>query len=265
MIDDISSSIRSHYQNRATSPLIKTFVIMWAIWNYKLLFTLFSGMPVHYKFDYIENYIYTSEWVMFSNGLLYPLLTALLFIFIYPWPARFVYEYTHRRERELTTIKKKIEDETPLTIEGSRKIIGKVLQLEKEIHTKLAKKEREIERLTELVHKLQSDNPSPKLPVDESINKVAGPAKVIKKLVVEVDENQFNLLKMIADNKGWVTEDNLFNQSTFNQIRTEYYLVDLENKGYVKRYYDHDTMKDSCELTERSRHLLLESEESEKI
>lgn len=259
MIEDISKSIRSHYSNRVTSPLIKTFVIMWAIWNYKLLFTLFSAMPAHYKFDYIERYIFINEWVMFSNGILYPLLTTLLFIFIYPWPARFVYEYTHRKEQELAAIKKKIEDETPLTIEGSRKIIGKVLQLEKEIHTRLEKKDKEIERLTELLHQLEQRDTSPRLPANEQTGK-AGPAKVIKKLVIEVDENQFNILKMIADNQGWLTEDNLFGQSTFNQIKTEYYLVDLENKGYVKRYYDHDTMKDSCELTERSRHLLLESE-----
>jgi hypothetical protein len=117
VIDELSKTIRAQLHERVSSPLLATFSIAWLVWNYKFILILFASVPLGEKFQIIDAVAFPSGISILLNGFVYPLATALALIFLYPIPARYVYEYAKKRQRELKEIQQKIDDETPLTKE----------------------------------------------------------------------------------------------------------------------------------------------------
>lgn len=142
MFDDLIKTIKAQLYDRIASPLFSSYLISWVGWNYKFLLTLFSGMKVKEKLDFISSVIYPSFSYLFLHGAIYPLITSLLIIFVYPYPAKFTYEFYRRRQVELKEIQQKIDDETPLTKEEAKKIRTDALIMTIEF-------EKEIEKLRE--------------------------------------------------------------------------------------------------------------------
>ncbi|MES9946761.1 MAG: hypothetical protein ABW080_17545 [Candidatus Thiodiazotropha sp.] len=157
MLDELTKSIKANLYERAVSPLFGTFVVSWVIWNYKFLFVLGSSMEVQEKFEYIEYFIYTDALACLLYFLIYPLITTTAFIFLYPYPSKYVYEYWHRRQKELKEIKQKIDDETPLTVEESRAIRRELLKLESEYDEEITRKESEINKLKDIVKEFENE------------------------------------------------------------------------------------------------------------
>lgn len=94
MMTDILDSITATLRERLVSPLAGSFVISWLIVNYKVVVILLSNMKPHVKFAYIEQHIWTENSQTLLYGLIYPLAAALSYIFIYPWPARWLMQYS---------------------------------------------------------------------------------------------------------------------------------------------------------------------------
>ena len=157
MFEDVSKSIKSSLYDRVSSPLFGAFTLSWGIWNYKLLLTLFSSMDVQDKIKHIETILYPDSQALLLTGFAYPLIASVLFIFIYPIPARFIYQYWHSQQINLKKIKQKIEDETPLTIEESRDIRREILNLESQYDAELNRRGAENDRLRELVRDLENE------------------------------------------------------------------------------------------------------------
>ncbi len=156
MIDDISKSIKASLYDRVTSPLFGAFAISFLFWNYKTVLILFSSMSALEKIDYIENTIYKGYWALTLNGGVFPLLSAILFIFIYPKPAELIYEYWNKRQRDLKIIRQKIEDETPITIEEGRVLRRNFTLLEKKYDGEIQHKSQEILDLNKTIKKIRS-------------------------------------------------------------------------------------------------------------
>lgn len=142
MFDDLIKTVKAQLYDRVTSPLFSCFFISWIGWNYKFIFVLFSGMKVDEKFKYIGLYIYPDNYEIALHGLLYPLLTTLFVIYLYPYPARYTYAFYRKRQVELKEIQQKIDDDTPLTKEEAKKI-------RKDAFTMNIEFEKEIEKLRE--------------------------------------------------------------------------------------------------------------------
>ena len=150
-MEEFVKSLKAHLYERTTSPLFGTFVVSWVVWNYKFVMIVFSSMNVLAKFDFIENQLYP-DWLsiaIFGIGL--PLATSAIFIFGYPYPARFVYSFVRRRKKELLEERQKIEDETPLTREESRKIRRDIARLQLEFEKELEREQAENTRLRQLI------------------------------------------------------------------------------------------------------------------
>ena len=129
-MENILQSIKAHLYDRTTSPLSGAFLISWGIWNYKFIVVLFSSLSVDEKFEYISSVLYVT-WLDYSlTGVVFPLITTVFLLFVYPYPSKLVYEFWRNRQKELKEIKQKIEDETPLTIEETREVRRLSLQLE---------------------------------------------------------------------------------------------------------------------------------------
>lgn len=155
MLDEFSKSLKASLYDRMVSPLFGAFLISWCLWNYRFVLVLFSSMKIDKKFTYIDQILYPHQFPYslyeFFPLFVGPLLAAILFIILYPYPAKWVYRYARTRQKELKEIRQKIEDETPLTIEEAQKIRKNHLLAQMEFQKDLDQKESEITRLKKLV------------------------------------------------------------------------------------------------------------------
>lgn len=151
MIDDISNSIKAELYGRTASPLFGAFFLSWSVWNWKFWLVVFSGLEIVEKITFIDGQLYSGFWQPVFFLFLGPLSTALLYIYAYPIPARFVYRHSGQQQKELRKIKVEIEDETPLSQDEHNRLRQKVSNLESAYYADLANKDSEIERLRALI------------------------------------------------------------------------------------------------------------------
>ncbi len=148
MLDELLKSARQQIVDRMSSPLLGSFAVAWCLWNYKFLVILFSAASVTKTFELIETLVFPDLHSVLLRGFVFPTVTAIAYIFLYPYPARFVFGFTQRRQREINQLRQQIEDETLLTSEESRRIRNQVVAVE-------AAHRKEVDRLNEEVTKLR--------------------------------------------------------------------------------------------------------------
>lgn len=146
MNDEVARSIFSNIQDRAVSPLLGAFVISWSIWNYKLILAILAFIPLDDKISFIEQVLYPDIWgsVLFLGAG--PLITSLAFIFLYPFPARFVFRFWRTQQKMLRDIRLNIENESLLTLEESKRIRKQILEIQADYDQQIRKIEGEVER-----------------------------------------------------------------------------------------------------------------------
>lgn len=224
MIDEILKSIRSQLYERAVSPLMGSFFISWAAWNYKFIMLLFSNSVITEKYRLIDEVLYVNWCQIYLSGALYPLLTALFFIYAYPIPAKYAFVYSRNRKKEISDIKKVIEEETLLTVKQSRAIKNEVYSLEQEYLQELERKNNEIEKLKENANTQEySTERRPEVSTKENNDKIT--------------DSQLLLLKAIGKTSDKVRESMLVNNTEGGHVKAKYDLGELEKNKYVKRYH----------------------------
>lgn len=151
MLDDISKSIRADLYERASSPLLGAFLTSWLIWNWKTVLVVFSGMEVIEKVNHIDAVIYSEFWPSVIFLLAGPLATALLFLYLYPIPAKHVYRHFREQQKSLKAIKVEVEEDTPLSQEEHNKLRRRISDMESAFYEELTRKDAEIDRLRSLL------------------------------------------------------------------------------------------------------------------
>lgn len=150
-MDELLKSVRQQIDERLSSPLLGTFVISWCLWNYKFLVILFSAAQVTQTFKLIEAIAFPDIASILLRGVLYPLFTSAIYIFAYPYPARLVYRFVHRARKALEDERRVIEGQSLLTLDESRRIRTAREQLEMEHNNEVDRKNKEIDRLREVL------------------------------------------------------------------------------------------------------------------
>lgn len=224
MLEQIFGSIRGQIDERLSNPLAGSFLISWCLWNYKFFVILFSSESVLKTFELIEIIVFPDIKTMLIKGLLYPAITSAAYIFIYPYPAKYVYEFSRKRQREIAEIKRRIEEETPLTIAESRQIRAELARVESEHTEQLDKKDREIERLKTQLSNYESA-------------KTNDPPKAPLKKQTTIENSQLELLRFVEKYDGKAPEKALLKESKNSQVKTEFDLGELVNKGLLERNY----------------------------
>lgn len=250
MVDEILKSAKAQISERIASPLIGSFVISWCLWNYKFLVILFSSASVSQTFALINAIVFPTAWSIVLNGILLPTLTALAYIFAYPYPAKYVYEFTRRRQKEVNEVRQRIEDETLLTIEESRKIRAEVLQTEK-AHQEI------VDRLNGEISRLKLEMTSP--PID-SPPEQSNTNNLSKQ---ELTPTQLALLKLLEKAGGKQEEDVLIRASKESKVKTEFDLGELVKLELLRKRYDQRAGAYVYEFLHEGRRILLESASSE--
>ncbi|TCK60984.1 hypothetical protein [Seleniivibrio woodruffii] len=123
MLEDTIKSIKAYLYDRTTSPLFGAFITSWVLWNHRFVMAIVFGDGLQEKYDMMDKAICASFLGLLSQWFVLPLLTAILYIFIYPWPARKIYAYTKTQQMKINKLKNEIEGNRLLTTEESRKIL----------------------------------------------------------------------------------------------------------------------------------------------
>jgi hypothetical protein len=115
---DIWASMVSHINERTTNPLTFSFIFSWIAWNYRFIMIVISELPIKEKLEFLKtNY---PDWnLAWQEGLLFPLLTSLVYVFIYPFITEKVVNFYRHRQVLLANSVKQIEKERILTKEDA--------------------------------------------------------------------------------------------------------------------------------------------------
>lgn len=215
---DLFSEIKLQLYERTTSPLLGAFVISWCLWNYDFLLILISSDDPMSKLKSIEANIFSNDWWWIIYRVGGPLGTALAYIFLYPFPAQYVYRYTKFQHQKMKKIQQEAEDLTPLTIEESRKVWENSRSKVGKIAERLAEAEAEIERLEdalkaadsdrdEMSQKLQSVSKNEEIRLQPEVRKFELPVPIGSIAPKDPEDNSNDVIKKAFDKKRALSED----------------------------------------------------------
>lgn len=85
-------SLKQQISERFNSPLLLSFGVSWLAWNYKVLVVLFSELEPLVKFELIQR-LYPEISDLLGTALLFPALSALTFLLVYPFASRMMLRY----------------------------------------------------------------------------------------------------------------------------------------------------------------------------
>lgn len=250
MFEEIIKSSKEQVSDRLSSPIVGSFLVSWCLWNYKFIVILFSDATVLRTFQLIETIAFPTIWTIFLNGFLFPALTATAYIFVYPYPAKLVYAFTRRRQKDILEIRRLIENETPLTIEDSRKIRAQVLEADLRHKNETDNLNTELTRTKDLLEKSLQSN-------------VISSASVDAKKTSILEPSQLKIMQRLAELGGKVLRRSLISQNGQSKVKNEYDLGELEHYAFLVKNYDAEFEDMRYEFTHEGRRTLLVAEQNE--
>ena len=274
-------SIRFQVYERLNSPLFGAFALSWAGWNYRFIFVLFfSDLKVVDKFNYIDSVLYSTKWSLWSFCLVYPAVTASVFILVYPIVSRGFYSYWLKRQREQKEMRDKIEDAILLTQEESRDIRLQMIKVEesyKETISRLSKendllrgRQNEHERLveehkatqatkTELEGQLLSLRDELKN-LREGLAKTETVSETLSKNSTFVEKGTLALVEMLAKRNGSMDRELIYQEFATQfkdaKVRVDFYIDGATKQNWIRTDFVKGASKVS--LSEGGRRLAVE-------
>jgi hypothetical protein len=231
MFLDFMKQLRVLLYERISSPLLSTFVVSWLVWNYQIVLAIFAGTDLEKKI-YILNALLnfeSSPWRL----LIGPALTTLVFIFLYPYPARGVYWFWHIQQNRLRELRQKIEKQALLSEDDRQRIYAAMYESDTRHQSEMAKRDAEIQRLKDLYE-------TPKNPSQELVTQMANAQEQAERLRLtkRLPEREDKFLWIVgkADSAGrTVSEDDVISEMGIDKTEGRYYAEDLAAKGFVSR------------------------------
>lgn len=258
MIEDLSKTIKAQLYERVNSPLLASFALSWVSWNYRFVIVLFSSMGAPEKFKYIDENLYKTIEEIAYRGAIYPLLTSLFLIFIYPFPAKWVYEFSRKQQRKLKEIQQQIDDETPLTKDEARKLRKEMIKASEEYEQELDKRAAEITRLKEL---MAPEDVSLDYLIDKNRNQKRDSYQSSNNNSSLLSLEQVELLQMIgespADQLSEGTIISSLKEYGMDQIHAKHILDVLLNRKFISVSYNQTTGERYFTITPAGREYLV--------
>ena len=161
-MEDAIKSIKAYLYDRDSSPLTGAYLIIWCIWNFRLLLIIFSSDSISIKFVNIEYYLFQPSYFfdyscIFGPIWVYvmPLILALLYLLALPHFSLKIYEKTLEHRKKLNEKKQAIENQVLLTKEESIKIRRETYRAAEEYEEEIRKKD---ELISDLRYRLEEIN-----------------------------------------------------------------------------------------------------------
>lgn len=155
LLSEFLAGMRRVLSERLVSPLFPAFAIAWLGTNYKFVMTIFSDDTLAQKFAVIDALFPTWQVDALQGGIL-PLLIALAYILIYPYPAKWVYAYALWRQRELLRTRQESEEARLLTKEESDRLRAYYYDQRRQFEGQLRERTELIEELNAKISALEN-------------------------------------------------------------------------------------------------------------
>ena len=244
IIDEIDSRIKS--------PFFGYFLFSLVAFNWEEIFYLIVDIgSVSQRIEYFHKGtdVYTL--------LVYPFLAASAYAIIYPWLNYFF--------MKLST--KPSELRNTLQAESEHKLIEKKQELEEARSEALKSAENELidrakrdasldeikdensrKNLQSEIEKLRKDRDALSASIQDSKNSNSH----------SLSKEQIEILRLITSNGGSLFESGIVKESTFDKVKTEYLLEDLEAQGYLEKGFHNGAEEYYYDLTLKSKKLMVE-------
>jgi hypothetical protein len=242
MLNDLLQSTKETLTERLSSPLLGSFAVAWCLVNYKFLVILFSAASVTQTFELIDTVAFPNSKAVWLNGVIRPLSLALAYVFVYPYPAQFIYGFTHRMRKETNRIRQQIEGETPLTLEESRDLRAEYIELDRRNQEMADRLNAEIARLKAELDQVRA----PFKPILDNSERLYG-----------ITPSQVKLLRLLNEFGGVATESRLIDLSEAPKLKVEFDLGELHQRGLLERNYDPQEHQFAYSFTHDGRRVLL--------
>lgn len=243
MLEEVLNSAKTTLLERLASPLFGSFAVAWCAWNYRFLVVLFSDASVTTTFELIDTVAFPTPWSVAVKGFFLPMISTLVYVFVYPYPAKLVYGFTRRRQKEINQLRQQIEDETLMTKEESRAFRLEYLERER------LWKERLDGLVTENETLKAALQPAPKEIAEAP--KSPEPEKMPRK---EVLPSQLEILKLLGQKGVPVEEQWLLGAISGQRLQKDFDLGELQGRKLIRR----DGLNDTYQITHEGRRLLLD-------
>jgi len=118
-LKDFWESLVAATRDRTTNPLTFSFALSWTLSNYRFFAVLLSEGPVKERLQQISE-MYPCTWETYAGrALLVPFVLSLIYVFAYPYVARWVITFSRQRQVTLANELKGIEGKRLLTEDES--------------------------------------------------------------------------------------------------------------------------------------------------
>jgi hypothetical protein len=228
-VDDLIKSFKAQLYDRVTSPLLSSFLISWVAWNHRIFFVLTtSDLKLKERFDFADNLLYPTWKEVLGRGLMWPLLSALALLFLYPIPGRWVYEYVRKEQKRLKEIQQRIDDDTPITQQEAKELRAALRKADADFQKELAARDEVIVRLKSELAKTEQTSETPTDPSPSGdIN------KGLRLSGERIDEKQIALLRRVAESPDGLTASLALRYSDEDPVIAQYNLDELVKRSFV--------------------------------
>lgn len=142
---DFLDSLRETIKDRLSSPLIGPYIIAFLACNYKAFVFLFSGLGPGEKIAEIDA-LYAHD-----KGLLevfaLPLAIALFYVFLYPFPARWIMRFTLYQNHLTRSMQQQVLEQALLTREEAQELVASFRKEKSALEDEIATYDRMVSRL----------------------------------------------------------------------------------------------------------------------
>ena len=243
MLEDFEKSVKATLYDRLASPLIGSYITAWCVVNYRMILIIFSSMPYPQKVQHIDA-LFVPWWrYLISYGV--PALVSALYIFVYPYIAKWVFKKWQQYIKDKRDIRNSIEEQALLTQEESAKIREDFLRRKIELNSLLADRDKEISELNDEIKLLQKKlEEQQKTNTDKRLDDLEDALSWKDLRSVRLSEKAALLLRQIVDS-GYenisVVHTNMRDLLIVgkSQISFDYdnrkYFNELINNGFIKQ------------------------------
>ncbi len=255
MLEEFSKTVKSQLYERASSPLLGSFIIAWCIWNHRFIMVIFSELSFQEKITYIDFHVFGGWPDSFINGIIIPLIAALFMIIIYPWPARFLYGYWRIQQNKIKSAQQKIDGDVLLSADESREIRQAEIKAKIEFDALLRSKNEEIASLREIIEAMNNQLLSRQAQNQD--------VQIENKPNDELSDSQMKLLNVIS-NSGFVYKDEVIGKSE-DRLGMKFDFGELLNRKLISENYVGGSTSDyKVEITHEGTTRLIEARGSSK-
>lgn len=241
-IGELLEAIKLGITERVTSPLLGSYIISWLVWNFDFILISFSDEKVETKIAMIHAQLF-SDWYVIVESILVPAAATFFLIYVYPYPAKWVYQHRLIVQRQLGAIRQRIEEEQLLSVEQSRQIRLNYYELQKQNREKLASVEQENADLRKQLDAAKGQNnaysalqPAKDDTTPEVENAVSNDAVAISDNAFKLNEPSETVLSVFAsDDVDSLYESDIFakTKNALSKTRAKYALQYLSQNGYL--------------------------------